>query len=662
MATLPTPNSHGLFAPRWSEIEDPDGAAKAMTDVAISLEVWSYQRRYANLAYARMFSGRDLPTVYGLSMSKSAAGSGGVALEYLNFRTPTFNLIGSSIETLVNKLGRNRVWVQYLTDGGDWKTRSACKKATDYVEGLFYGAKVHREAKQALQDGLVWGNGFIKVYRDGKQISVERVLPDELLVDDMESLYGRPRSLYQRKFVSKIALAAKYLERGAPDDQGRERRAVIERAIYSAASASPGLTNVASVNYGDMVPYLEGWSLGPVVDGEQKDGRHITSVGGVALNPENEQAWKRAGFPFAKFAYQNLGFGYWNQGLAEILAPHQKKINRLNEVIDEAQIRVGVPRVFSDTSNGVTAAMMANRSSSFIKIVPGQRYPEVVTPPAIQAELYQDLANEIAKGYKRAGISEDAAAGEAPDKVRSGAAENIREDIKSQRFICTGQAYEDFYVDISDLMMQEAIELKPQVEVRGRDVIKWQDVKDALKFSKAKAFPISSFSSSPTNRLLQADRMLAAGQISREDYLRVIDYPDVKGISSNLSVAAANNIERTLAKMMDDGVYKAPDMYMDVNLALSVSHAWFEFERSMGTPDDELEPIRTFIDQCVVLTQSPAAPAAPAPTQSIVASGPQGMQAQSTVNNGAPAMPAPTGAAGAAMASTQPQQAGGLPS
>lgn len=640
-----------------------------MSDVAISLEVWSYQRRYANLAYARMFSGRDLPTVYGLSMSRSASGmAGSVALEYLNFRTPTFNVIGSAIETLTNKLGRNRVWVQYLTDGGDWETRTACEKATDYVEGLFYGAKVHREAKQMLQDGLIWGNGFIKTGHDGKNIRAERVISDELLVDDMEALYGSPRSLFQRKFVNKHALAAKYLERGTTDDQGKDRRAIIERAIYNAASAFPGLTQLSSVNYGDMIPYIEGWHLPDDVDGEPRGGKHLLSIGNVALNPNEEQEWKRPKFPFAKFGYQNLGFGYWWQGLAEILAPHQKKVNRLCEVIAEAQIRVGVPRVIAESNRGMTAAMFANRNGAVIWKQPGAPDPNFITPPIIQPELYQDLALEIERAFKRAGVSDDAAAGQVDDKVRSGAAENTREDIKSQRFICTGQAYEDFFVDLADNLMDEAFDLKPQVDRHNADPIKWSDVKDAIKYAKCKAFPISSFSSSPTNRLLQADRMLAAGQLSREDYLRVIDYPDVRAYT-DLSTAASNNIERTLGAMLSDGKYRAPDQYMDLNLALATAHARFEFERAHGTPDDQLEPVRTFIDQCSDLIAAGNAPAAPVPGPAIVAAGPQGFQAQSNQaapaaigpHPGAPAAP-PTGMAGAGQAATQSPQAGAPPS
>jgi len=636
-----------------------------MQDVATSLEVYSYNRRYLNLAYARLFSGRDLPTVYGLSMSVSGSGLGGAALDALNIRTPSYNLIGSCIETLVNKLGRNRIWVKFLTDGGDFKTRWACMRAEDYVEGLFYGSKVNREFKQCLQDLLVWGTTFIKVHNDDpgdeKRICAERVIPDEILVDDEEAIRGRPMNLYQRTFVHRQRLCEAYLERGAPGDQGAKRRAEIERAIYSAQTAFPGLAGTSSINHGEMVPLVEGWHIGNAKRG------HIVGVGTTALNPPELQVWDKPGFPFAKATYNYLGFGYFGQGLAEILAPHQKRINKLNELIEEAQRRACVPRVINDMANGLTEAMFANRVGAVLQKKPNSPDPVFTSPVALSQEIYAERDREVQMGQRRSGIPEDDASGQVSDKVRSGAAEEIRNDIKSQRFICTGQALEDLGVDTATLMMDLACDVKPKVQVNGRgEPLKFEQVKQAMETARVQAFPVSSFSTAPDVRLREADRMLAAGQLSREDYLRVIDYPDVKAFT-DLETSAANNIERTISEILEGEVpFRAPDAYMNLNLAFASAHSRFEFERSLGTPAEDLEPLRLWIDKCGELIKRGQGGPVVAPQQSIVAAGASGLEAQSTVTAPAGPMPQqapPTGLAGAGIASSQPQpQAGGLPS
>jgi len=649
--------------PRWWNQDDPDAAARLMQDVAQSLEVWSYNRRYLNLAYARLFSGRDLPTVYGLSMSRSGSGMGGAALDALNIRTPSFNLIGSCIETLVNKLGRNRIWVKYLTDGGDFKTRWACSRAEDYVEGLFYGAKLHRLIKQALQDLLVWGSAFIKVHagdpNDAKRICAERVLPDEILVDDEEAIKGEPLNLYQRTFVHRQRLMETYLERGAPGDQGAQRRAEIEAAIYRAQTAFPGLAGSSAINSGEMVPLVEGWHIGKAKRG------HVVGIGTTALNPSELQVWEKTYFPFAKAVYNDLGFGFFGQGLAEILAPHQKRINRLNELIEEAQRRMAVPRIINDMSNGLTEAMFANRVAAVLQKKPGSPDPLFATPAAMSAEMYQERDREVQVGQRRSGIPEDDARGDVSDKVRSGAAEEVRSDIKSQRFVCTGQALEYMGVDVADLMMDLACDVKPKVQVNGRgEPLKWEHVKLAIDTARVQAFPISAFSTAPDVRLRQADRMLAAGQLSREDYLRVIDYPDVKAFDK-LETAAANNIERTISEILEGEVpFRAPDVYMNLQLGFSQAHSRFEYERSLGTPAEDLEPLRLWIDKCGELIKRGQGGPAVAPQQSIVAAGAGGLEAQSTVTappGPVPQTAPPTGLAGAGIASTTPQ-AGGLPS
>ncbi len=635
-----------MFPPEWWEHDDPNECARRMYAVAESLEIWSYQRRFANLAYARMFSGRDLPTVYGFSMSARASGTASVASQYLSFQSPAFNLIGSCIESLVNKLGRNRLWVEFLTDGGTYTQRETGQGMTDYVEGLFYGTHFNRIKKQCLQDALVWGTTFVKRYSEWDKICLKRVLADCILVDDFEAMHGNPRSLFERNFVHKQSLAAYYLERGAPGDQGKDRRAEIERAIYTAPSAHPGITGMSSVQHVSMIPVVEGWHLG---DGPDPKGTHIVAIGNVSLTPKDEFGYDKADFPFSKFVYQDLGVGFWGQGLAEILSPHQKNINRLSAVIQEAEARVGVPRVIVDTSSGITAAMLQASVGGFIPKTPGSPDPNFITPNSVAADIYQEREKEIEKGYKRAGVSEDTAGGTTDGKVRSGSAEDKLEDIRSQRFICTGQALEDFAEDVAIGLLDLASDLKPTVEVPGRSPLKWSDVKVNLKEYKAKAFPISSFSTSPAARLREADRMLASGRLSKENYDRVVDYPDVKALT-DLNTAAPRNIDRTLSLMLKDGVYRAPDKYMNIALALETAHARYEYERAAGMSDEDLELVRIFIDQCIAL--QPAAAPAPQPAQAIVANGPQGLESQTTL------AATPTGLADAGATAAQPAVGG----
>src|ERR1017187_7810490 len=109
----------GEFAnSRWWDAEEAD-LPTVLAGWAAHLESYDMERRARNLVYARLATNRDLPNIYGLSISRS----GMRALDLSEWKAPVFNVCGSSIETLVNKVGRNKPWILFLTDGADFSAR-----------------------------------------------------------------------------------------------------------------------------------------------------------------------------------------------------------------------------------------------------------------------------------------------------------------------------------------------------------------------------------------------------------------------------------------------------------------------------------------------------------------------------------------------------------
>ena len=189
---------------RWWEADEQSLSTK-LAGVASTLESYDFERRARNLIYARLATNRDLPNIYGLSITRTNVR----ALDFSDWRAPVFNVVGSSIETLVNKVGRNKPWILFLTDGGDFRARMNGKKRSRFIDGVFHETDTYRLTRQACQDALTYGDGFIKVTPtlDGNNIQHDVVMPDELLVDPWDALYfGKwPRSLIHRTFVSRTA-------------------------------------------------------------------------------------------------------------------------------------------------------------------------------------------------------------------------------------------------------------------------------------------------------------------------------------------------------------------------------------------------------------------------------------------------------------------------
>jgi hypothetical protein len=584
---------------RWQTATEEELPRK-MASWAVVIEAIEYERRSRNLVYARLATNRDLPNIYGLSISRTNMR----ALDFSEWRAPVFNVVGSSTETLTNKVGRNKPWILFLTDGGDFSARQAGKKRSRFVDGVWHETHTYRLSRQMFQDALTYGDGLIKASKsmDGKSIVHDVVLPDELLIDPWDSLYfGKwPRSLIHRTFVNREELLGAY-----GDDP--ELAYAIETAPGS--FQGPMWTGIAGGTANTaMVAVLEGWSL-PTPDGEP--GRHAMCISDRVALFDEPWTWNR--YPFAKMHCVSAGRGFWNIGIPEILGPFQANINRTQQVIDQCQRRMSTGRWLIPNGSGVTDGVLAAMAAGIIRFTPvaGLR-PDFINPQAVPAELYNHLKDTIERAYKRVGISELAAQAMKPAGLNSGEALRAFEAAESERYVTLGMQLEDAMVDLAELDLMLADEIKPTVRAPrsgGIDVIDWREL-PSLKDKQAvmKAFPISSLPTTPAGRLQRAAEMFQTGQISKEDYLRIIDYPDTQAVIE-LQTASRDAIDWMLDHMIEDGIAESPEPYMDLTTAITVAQNRYLRERTQGCPEERLELLRRFMDSAKALQQK-AMPAA----------------------------------------------------
>jgi len=582
---------------RWWD-SDEGSLPTALAGWAAYLESFDFERRTKNLVYARLATNRDLPNIYGLALTRSSIS----ALDFREWKAPVFNVVGSSVETLTNKVGRNKPWILFLTDGGDFSARMTGKKKSRFIDGVWHETQTYRLSRQMFTDALTYGDGFIKASpsADGKRIVHDVILGDELLVDPWDALYfGKwPRSLIHRTFMSRGELLAIY-----GDDP--EMRMAIETAPGS--FQGPMWFGMTSSSHTSMVAVLEGWKL-PEPDGTP--GRHVLTISDrIALVDEK---YTRKRYPFVKLSCVSAGRGFWNIGIPEILGSFQANINKTQQVIDQCQDRMAAGRWLVPTGSGVTDDALGRKAAGIIRHQPGMP-PTFITPQAVPPELYRHLEDTIERAYKRVGISELAAQAMKPAGLNSGEALRAFESAESERYVTLGMQLEDAMVDLAELDLELAAAIQPRVKAPyrgGIDVIDWNDLK-GLKDDKAilKAFPVSSLPTSPAGRLQRAAEMFQTGQISKDDYLRLIDYPDTDAVIE-LNTASRDAIDWMLDRIVEDGTYECPEPYMDLNMAMTVAQNRYLRERIQGCPEDRLEDLRRFMESCKQLQAKAQAPAA----------------------------------------------------
>lgn len=248
--------------------------------------------------------------------------------------------------------------------------------------------------------------------------------------------------------------------------------------------------------------------------------------------------------------------------------------------------------------SGVTDDALGSKAAGIIRHNPDLA-PNFINPIAVPGDLYAHLEKTIERAYKRVGISELAAQAMKPAGLNSGEALRAFESAESERYVTLGMQLEEACVDLAELDLELAEEIKPTVRAPragGIDVIDWRELA-TIKDNRAvmKAFPISSLPTSPAGRLQRAAEMYQIGQISKEDYLRIIDYPDTTAVIE-LQTASRDSIDWMLDRIVEDGIPEMPEPYQPLDVAITVAQNRYLRERTQGCPEERLELLRRFMD------------------------------------------------------------------
>lgn len=536
---------------------------------------------------------------------------------------PTFNLVQSAADTLVSRISQNRPSPVFLTDNSDYKERNLSKKLNNFIQGEFYSTKAYEEGTVALRDAEVLGTGCLKIFRTpDDKVGLERTLITELLVDQNDAIYGKPRTLYQVKLIDREVLGEQFGNGKVVDSAAR---ATVDNSADSAKSVS------------DMVMVVEAWHLPSGKDAG--DGRHMISCSsGVLIDEE----YKKDKFPFVFLHYSPRLLGFWAQGLAEQLMGTQLEINSLLYTITKAIKLVGVPRVFVENGSKVVKAAFNNDIGSIITFQ-GTK-PSYEVAQCVPQELYAQLQRLIDYGYQQCGVSSMQASAQKPAGLNSGEAIRSYDDISSDRFNTLSRRYDNFYIDLAYQVIDLAKDICEETGkystvypnkngVKEIDLTKADLIKDTFVIQ---CFNMSSLPRDPAGRMQKITEMIQSGMVTIKEGRRLLDYPDLQQVET-LANASEERIFQILDDIVNEGKYVAPDPFMNLALAEELVVQYINLYVGAKLEEDRAEMLRTFFTQ-IKDAQAAIAPPAPVP----------GMGAPA----GAPAAP---GAAPMAVAEPLPQ-------
>jgi hypothetical protein len=563
-------------------------------------------RQELNLRHMRLYGNQQ----YLQSLQPGLYAAGATSARSSNLATGrrerlTLNIVQSVIDTLVSKIAKAKPRVMFLTSGGDRVQKERAQRLSRFLDGVFYWAKAYKKAVEVFRDGCVFGTGFLKVFIKDDEIKMERVFPNEIMVNEAEGVYGEPRSLYQLKYHDRAKLMAAF-----PDKKGE----------IAAAEGPPSHGGGGrAITYSNQVLVVEAWHL-PSGPGA-RDGRHAMVLESATLFDEE---YTRDRFPFVEFRYGSSLLGYFGQGLSEILTPIQVEINRILAVIQRALEVVGVPWIFIERGAKVVKGHMQNVPGVIINYT-GNKPPQVSSHQAINPEQYIQVDRLYNRGFEIAGVSSLSAQSKKPSGLDSGKALLTFNDIESERFAITGQGYEAFFVELGDHCIELATVIDKKMKAEGNakgyvvtaagkdevEEIEWSKV--SLKESRfvMQPYPVSSLPKTPAGRLQFVQEMAQGGIIDRETALQLLDFPDLDNTISLLT-ASREDLEGVIEEL-EKGNFVAPEPTQDLITGVQMVQQGLRRAARKGASEAVQEAFRNWLLDAQALLAEAQQPAPPQP-------------------------------------------------
>lgn len=582
----------------WLAQTDEELSAQQLSTTNYLTKTAQIRIRQASI-YARLFSGKPL---YNYLANVGTLDNS----QQLPIGRPTANVCYSCIDTLVSRIaGQNKPKPTFLTDNGHYKERFLANNLNNFIMGEFFRTKAYQLGTKALRDACLFGDGFIKVFRHDDKVALERTLTTELLVDYNDGYYDNPRSLIQKKMI----------DRGVAFEAFPRHEELVAKAQHGNVDNTPLSTETVS----DQFIVSEAWRLPS--SPKAKDGRHtIVCSSGVLL----DEAWTKPVFPFAKIGYNPNPVGTFSQGLCEILMPTQMEIYKMLIVASQAIELMGVPRIYIDELSKIVETAFNNNIGTIIK-GRGQP-PQFLNAVSNAPEIYEWIHWLIENAYQMSGVSAMSAASQKPAGLNSGEAQRVFLDTQDTRFAALERRYQDMYVDLAYLMVDCAKDVAEETGsystvypakdgTREVDLPKAGILRDTYLIQ---CFEESSLPRDPAGRQAKLSEMLAAGEITNQEFRRLSAFPDLQQ-SDSLAVALEERILHDLDEIIEHGkIDNPPDPFIldETDLASKLTTQYINKYIVTDLEEEKMQMLRDYFVQIQVQKAKAAPPPMPsAPPQ-----------------------------------------------
>ena len=556
-----------------------------------------------------------------------------------------FNLARNIANAAVAKVGgKQRPKSQFCVSSSDWSVKRRAKRMERVVEAtmLQRQSATHHDAwsvgMMMLRDAAVLDMGAIRwdVDYESCRVSCRRVFPLELLVDANEAKYGDPRNIFHVYGYDRHLLCAKYPE---------HEKSIMQAPSYEDEARS----DVSFDGNGDrarMVKVREAWRLPSGTNGSRgyKAGRHVMAVGDADLL--DGETFDRDFFPIEMLTWEPWFLGIHGTSIVDNVAGLHIELNAAVERWAASERLASNMMIFFEANSVATEQISSNLPATLVEVRHGAQMPVAHAPETIgQASIaWQDRLK--AGAYEQSGQSQMGATGQVDQGVTAGIAMRTIDNIATERFSWQWQQFERVMAIGSARQIVAAHrELAEYHGDEGYSVrcpgasylseIKWSEADLEDDKYVIQVYAVSGLVNTPTDRLNLASDLMQMGVITRDAFLRIIQY---KNVDEEIAGSSRQNelLEQMMESWMDadverlrDGdrdyfneIYWPPEPFLQLEEAMiQVGNAYFS-ARLERAPDEILELFVRYMGEIDAQIKKQAAMQAQAQGPAAIGSGP----------------------------------------
>lgn len=291
-------------------------------------------------------------------------------------------------------------------------------------------------------------------------------------------------------------------------------------------------------------------------------------------------------------------------------------------VASQAIELMGVPRIYIDELSQIVETAFNNNIGTIIK---GRgKPPEFINPTSNPPEIYEWIKWLIENAYQMSGVSAMSAASQKPAGLNSGEAQRVFLNTQDTRFAALERRYQNVYTDLSYLIIDCAKDIAEEegsysTVYPNKDGTREVDLPKAAMLRDTyviQCYEESALPKDPAGRQAKLSEMLAAGEITNQEFRRLSSLPDLAQ-SDALANALEERILHDLDAIVEDGKkgYCAPDPFIldPSDLATTLTVNYINKYAVTDLEEEKMQLLRDYFTQVQVLKAQAAPPPAPGP-------------------------------------------------